>query len=134
MHDGTARNYAGSASYCISQGGRLASIHNDAENEAITNLVKRTAYIGAESDGKGKWKWADGTTWWQPASGKTDGITGTSETRIAIKTDKKWHDWETGGANLGVVCAKGRVAVTTVKRAATTAGCTSLVAYYNVVK
>ena len=119
MYDGTTRNYADSASYCISQGGRLASIHNDAENEAVINLVKKTAYIGAESDGKGKWKWADGTTWWQPASGKTDGIRGTSETRIAIHTDDKWHDWFAGAATLSVVCAKAKPGCTSSLRTIT---------------
>ena len=70
------------------------------------NLAKTTSYLGAESDGNGNWKWADGTKWWQPAAGKHDGLQGTYETKIAMSTDNRWHDWTTGSATLGVVCAK----------------------------
>ena len=104
-YDGTKRNYADQVKYCKSQGGNAASIHNDAENNAVIKLVKQTAFLGAESDGKGKWKWADGSKWWQPAKTQHDGIVGTGETKIALNTDKKWHDWGKGSDKLSVVCA-----------------------------
>ena len=105
--DETKRKYVDSVNYCQSLGSNIASIRNDKENDVISNLIKTVAYIGAESDGKGKWKWNDGTAWWQPAATKHDGIKGTDETKIAFKPgDKKWHDWEIGADNLGVVCAK----------------------------
>ena len=113
-YDSTARNYADSVSYCISQGAQIASIHSDAENTAVTKLIPnwRAAYIGAESDGRGNWKWNDGSSWWQPGSDKTDGIAGRGETRIGINcphcnNDRKWHDWSTGDDKLGVICASG---------------------------
>ena len=93
--------------YCKAQKGNIASVHNNQENDALIKLAKATAFLGAESDGKGKWKWNDGTAWWQPAATKHDGIKGTDETKIAFNPgDKKWHDWEIGADNLGVVCAK----------------------------
>ena len=69
------------------------------------SLMKTPAYIGAESDGKGNWKWNDGSKWWQPDNSKHDGIGGRTETKIALNTDKKWHDWFTGDYKLGVLCA-----------------------------
>merc|ERR1712193_233845 len=33
------------------------------------------------------------------------GIVGTGETKIAINTDKKWHDWGKGSDKLSVICA-----------------------------
>merc|ERR1712048_645769 len=105
-YDGTKRNFADSEKYCKSQGGNTASIHNNAENAAAIKLAKQTAFIGAESDGKGKWKWSDGSKWWQPKGTQHDGIVGKSETKIAISSsDKKWHDWGKGSDKLSVICA-----------------------------
>lgn len=104
-----SRNYAASKVYCVSQGGRVASLHNNAENSAIIRITSGLAYIGAESDGRGRWRWEDGTPWWQPASHQHDGIRGTSETKIAYHPpDRKWHDWATGGTNMGVICARNK--------------------------
>ena len=96
-------------SYCTSQGAQIASIHSDTENAAATKLIPNGvgAYIGAESDGTGNWKWRDGTTWWQPKD--HGGLEGRGETRIAIncphcKNDRKWHDWANGEAQHGVLC------------------------------
>merc|ERR1739848_908302 len=105
-YDGNKRNYANSVNYCKSQGGNIATVYNNQENDALIQITKATAYIGAESDGKGNWKWIDGSKWWQPAGTQHDGIQGTGETKIAIHTDKKWHDWATGDAALSVLCAK----------------------------
>ena len=84
----------------------MASIHSDKQNEAVMKIVKTTSYLAAESDGKGNWKWNDGSKWWQPASNKHDGLQGKGETRIAMVTDKRWHDWGTGSATLGAICAR----------------------------
>ena len=91
--------------YCKKEGGAIASIHSDKENAVVMTLANTVAYIGAESDGQGNWKWNDGSRWWQPAPEKHDGIQGITETRIAVDTDNKWHDWATGGETLGVICA-----------------------------
>ena len=92
-------------SYCKSQGGNIATVYNNEENNALIQITKATAYIGAESDGKGNWKWIDGSKWWQPAGTQHDGIVGRGETKIALHTDKKWHDWGVGADKLGVLCA-----------------------------
>ena len=106
-YDAGKRNYWSSLGYCKSQGGNIASIHNDAENDIVINLAKEVAFLGAQSDGKGNWKWDDRTAWWQPASDKHDGLEGVDETKIAISNvDKKWHDWGKGFDKLGVVCSK----------------------------
>ena len=105
-YDGTKRNYADQVKYCKSQGGNAASIHSDAENDVAFKLVKAVTFIGAESDGKGNWKFADGSKWWQPAKTRHDGIGGTGETKIALNNgDKKWHDWGKGSDKLAVLCA-----------------------------
>ena len=105
-YDAGTRNYKDSVNYCKTQGGTIASIHSNQENAVVMTLAKTVAFIGAESDGKGNWKWNDGSKWWQPAGTKHDGIVGKGETKIALVTDKKWHDWGTGKDILGVWCAK----------------------------
>ena len=104
-YDAGKRNYKDSVNYCKTQGGTIASIHSNQENAVVMTLAKTVAFIGAESDGKGNWKWNDGSSWWQPATEKHDGIKGTGETRIAMNTDNRWHDWGTGSDALGVICA-----------------------------
>ena len=42
--------------------------------------------------------------WGDYSPPSTDGLPGISETKLAITVDGKWHDWQTGGALLGVVC------------------------------
>ena len=111
-YDAGKRNYKNSVRYCKSQGGNIASIHSNKENKVVMKLAKSVAFIGAESDGRGNWEWKDGTTWWEPADDKHDGIVGASETRIAMNTDNKWHDWGTGSDALGVICAKDLSTVT----------------------
>ena len=106
-YDATKRNYDDSVKHCTSQGAQIASIHNDEENNAVIKMqVVEAAYLGAESDGMGNWKWHDGTPWWNPGGGRSE-LKGVAETRIAleIKTHK-WYDWKKGEARLGVFCAK----------------------------
>ena len=118
------RNYADSVKYCKSQSGNIASIRNAAENNFALKLIKaRVTYIGAESDGKGNWRWNDGSKWWQPSktgpknpndddgivSRGHDGLVGRGETKITLNpVDKMWHDWGTGSEKLSVLCAKDR--------------------------
>ena len=45
--DSTQRNYADSVKYCKSQGMSIASIHSQAENDAVRKLLKTTSYLGA---------------------------------------------------------------------------------------
>ena len=92
--------------YCNDQGANIASIHSIEENRVAIDLAKDTAYIGAESDGNSVWQWNDGSKWWKPPTEMLDSIEGQAETRIVIRiSDKKWHDWNTGGDKLGVICA-----------------------------
>ena len=103
----TGRTYSDAVKYCQSLDANIASIHSNEENDALFKVIKGITWIGAESDGKGKWRWNDGTEWWQPSGGRTDGIRGTSETKIAlVNGDRKWHDWGRGTAKNGVMCAK----------------------------
>ena len=60
------------------------------------------AYIGATSDGKGNWKWIDNSPWWAYAN--NDALKGTTETKIAMKTNGYWNDWSVGDKDLGVIC------------------------------
>ena len=70
-------------------------------------MIKCTAYIGASSDGKGNWRYVDGSNWWSYSN--NDGLAGTSETKLAVGTNGRWNDWGTGDSLLGVVCqCKGR--------------------------
>ena len=99
------RTYDNSVKYCKSLGANIASIHNKQENDVVLSLATQS-YIGAESDGKGKWKWNDGTPWWQPNYEGTDGIYGFQETRIVVLTDRKWHDWGKGETLFSVICSQ----------------------------
>ena len=107
-YNAAERNYKDSVNYCKSQDGSIATIHSAKENGVVAKLAMTVAYIGAESDGQGHWKWSDGSKWWQPAQEDTDGLAGRSETRIAINPGdhNNWHDWGTGSDMLGVICAK----------------------------
>ena len=89
------RNYYDSVGYCTSQGGHIASIRSDEENKAVGQLIADDdAYIGAESDGKGNWKWIDGSSWWQPTYiAKLDG--GIDKRIFLRKTrwsEEKWSE------------------------------------------
>ena len=118
--------------YCKSQGGNIATVYNNQENDVLIQITKATAYIGAESDGKGNWKWIDGSKWWQPAGTQHDGIAGRGETKIAMNTDKKWHDWATGDAALGVLCAKD-LSGTVFVRCGVLHGCSDAILAYVIV-
>jgi len=99
------RSYAESVAWCKSQGMAIASIHNQQDNDKIRKLLKCRAYLGAESDGRGKWKWHDGTSWdFLPAA--HDGLAGKTETKAVFNTDGRWHDWAKGASRFGVVCQK----------------------------
>ena len=50
------------------------------------------------------WSWEDGTDWDAYDHSNTDGMINTGETKLAITTDGKWHDWGTGASSLHVVC------------------------------
>ena len=101
-YNGGSRNYQDSVKYCKSQGATIASIHSEKQNEVVIKLSKKVAYIGAESDGEGNWKWNDGSQWWQPKAHA--GLAGEEETKIALQNE--WHDWGNGNKDLGVICAK----------------------------
>ena len=78
----------------------------------MIKLVKQRAFIGAESDGKGNWKWNDGSKWWQPEAAANT-LQGKDEIRIIIDARNKheWHDWGDGTDKLCVVCSKDAVGV-----------------------
>jgi hypothetical protein len=99
--------------WCESKGGALASIHTEADNTKILDMLNgRSAWIGAlrvSGNGawtQGDWVWEDGSDWVNP-TWATDGLRSgkNSESRIAIHSDRVWHDWLHGHQTArGVVC------------------------------
>ena len=93
----STRDYAASVKYCASIGMTIASIHSQAENNAIKSMLRTTSYVGATEIGNGgtsakHWKWDDGTPW-DYINPSNDGLR-TSENRIAFSTgNPQWHDW-----------------------------------------
>ena len=86
------------------------SIHNEEEADAVRIIARDSAYIGAESDGKGNWKWTDGSKWYLVPRNARGGTAGIHETKMAI-TNQRWHDYGNGEKKLGVVCAMPKKAV-----------------------
>merc|ERR1712070_458047 len=90
-------------------GADIASIHSDAENQvALSIRVGGAAYIGAvetNDNGHGNmdgFMWSDGSTWDYTAP-LNDGLH-SSETRIALGSQNKWHDYGQGSHHLTAVC------------------------------
>ena len=81
----------------------IASFHSDQDFNDAKEKVKCNVYVGATSDGKGNWKWLDGSKWW--AYSNNDGLEGTRETCLVWRAvDNKWNDWGTGDDLVGVIC------------------------------
>jgi hypothetical protein len=102
--DDGRRNYADSEKFCQSKGATIASIHSQAENDAVRPLAKRTAYLGAKRNAQNKWEWVDGTKWDYTAP--QAGLTNTREKVIVFHSDGRWHDYGTGTHRFGVICRK----------------------------
>jgi len=101
--DCTKRNFQASQDYCKSKGMIIASFHSDQDFNDAKEKVKCNVYVGATSDGKGNWKWLDGSKWW--AYSNNDGLSGTRETCLVWRAvDNKWNDWGTGDDLVGVIC------------------------------
>ena len=101
--DCTKRNFQDSVDYCISKGWKIASFQSDDDVIEVKGNVKCDAYLGAISDGNGKWEWIDNSPWWAYAN--SDGLPGIRETKIVWRAvDNKWNDWGTGAALKGVIC------------------------------
>ena len=118
VSDDTPRNFADSVAYCESlpEGPyALASIHSQEEQDMVAQLMYNmtgpvkygwvVAYIGGMTEGDGVWYWYDGTPW-DFRSEVRDAMKGKGETRLAItdQTGGKWHDWNQGQTELGVIC------------------------------
>ncbi|XP_014022967.1 galactose-specific lectin nattectin-like [Salmo salar] len=61
-------DWADAESYCVAQGGNLASVHSENEHKFIQKLVKsqdpaeRYTWIGLyDTDKEGRWMWSDGS-------------------------------------------------------------------------
>merc|ERR1711962_457271 len=104
--DCTKRNFQASVDYCKSKGWTIASFQSDQDLNDAKEKVKKgrcNVYVGATSDGKGNWKWLDGSKWW--AYSNNDGLEGTRETCLVWRAvDNKWNDWGTGDDLVGVIC------------------------------
>eukprot|EP00040_Diaphanoeca_grandis_P031349 m.187450 g.187450 ORF g.187450 m.187450 type:complete len:330 (-) comp32306_c3_seq1:277-1266(-) len=96
-------------------GWQIASVHSDEEFKTTMAICNsdgaakgRVCYLGAYSDGRGDWRWEDGSLWdYVPDRDSSDGLNGIGETKIAINTnDEKWHDWSNGVATLASICRK----------------------------
>jgi len=105
-YNATARDYEGSVKYCDSKGLVVASIQSEDEQREAEELMRqhdgRGAYLGGTSDGRGEWKWTDGTPW-DAVNPENDGLRGKKETRLAMSRSGKWHDTD-GREKLGVLC------------------------------
>merc|ERR1711962_824698 len=104
--DCTKRNFQASQDYCKSKGWTIASFQSDQDFNDAKEKVKKgrcNVYVGATSDGKGNWKWLDGSKWWTYSN--NDGLEGTRETCLVWRAvDNKWNDWGTGDDLVGVIC------------------------------
>ena len=97
------RNFQDSMDYCTSRGCTISSFHSDDDINSVKDRITCKAYIGATSDGNGKWSYIDGTEWW--AYSQNDGLAGIDETKIVWNDDGTgWHDWKTGEDPQGVIC------------------------------
>ena len=97
------RNFQDSVDYCTNRGCTISSFHSDDDINSVVEKVTCKAYIGATSDGNGKWSYIDTTEWW--AYSQNDGLEGISETKIVWNDDGTgWHDWGTGDDLHGVIC------------------------------
>merc|ERR1740121_2987857 len=77
----------------------------DEQKEAEEMIRKQDgsgAYLGGTSNGRGEWKWTDGTPW-TAVNPENDGLLGRKETRLAMSSSGKWHDTD-GRVKLGVLC------------------------------
>jgi len=62
VHNGWEHSWAQAAQLCRSKGMRLASIHSEAENDFISDLVYDVAWIGLYDEGNDdKFRWSDET-------------------------------------------------------------------------
>ena len=105
MVDCEQRNFQDSVDYCTNRGCTISSFHSDDDINSVVEKVTCTAYIGATSDGNGKWSYIDTTEWW--AYSQNDGLEGIRETKIVWDnggTPPGWHDWGTGDDLHGVIC------------------------------
>lgn len=109
--------------WCEAHGGELASIHSSADNQAVIDILRGTsAWIGAlgtecpDHRAVCTWTWEDGTEWTHPQDLGIahDGLNHNNfrlhETRIALHSDRRWHDWVHGQSSKGVVCQRKAIA------------------------
>jgi len=105
-YNATARDYEDSVKYCDSKKLVIASIRSGDEQQEAEEMIREQhgtdAYLGGTSNGRGEWKWTDGTPW-DAVNPENDGLRGRSETRLAMSRSGKWHDTD-GRAKLGVLC------------------------------
>ena len=103
------RNFSESVRHCVAHGMTIASVHSQAENDAIVKLVmaqKSPAYLGATDTAKnGVWTWEDASLW-DYQSSKNSGLGSAKETHLVMYHSGVWHDWGKGEDKLGVVCRK----------------------------
>lgn len=105
--------------WCKAHGGELASIHSSEDNNAVIDIARgASVYIGAlgtqcpNANTLCTWTWEDGSVWNDPngVGIANDGLNHNNfrlhETRIALHSDRRWHDWVHGQSNKGVVCQR----------------------------
>jgi len=105
-YNSTARDYDDSVKYCDSKKLVIASIRSGDEQKEAEEMIRKQdgsgAYLGGTSNGRGEWKWTDGTPW-TAVNPENDGLLGRKETRLAMSSSGKWHDTD-GRVKLGVLC------------------------------
>jgi hypothetical protein len=119
------RTYVDSDAYCEALWMRVASVHSQAEHDAIGQLMGPTgsyAFLNAERLADDSWQWRDGTPWdfeaWEPGQPDNSG----DQEFLTIKwqpgTGVVWHDMPD---NNGVICEAASISaisgtVTTILR------------------
>ncbi len=99
-----AAAFAGTVSVPGFHNGYLATVHSEAENNVITNLLTLPAWLGGyqpegELDPNANWQWVTGEPWtytnWDPGQ-PNDNLGPGSEQYLVIYTSGMWHDYPNG--------------------------------------
>ena len=109
----TKKTWSGAKTYCVGQGGYSVTVHSQAENDFVVNLVNSNVWMGgSDIASEGTWIWEDGKAWasYQNfASGEpNNGAAGGEDCLEMVKgndNNGRWNDISCGYAKSSV-CKK----------------------------
>ena len=96
------KTWAEAEAYCQEEGGHLASVLSEDEQQEVEALAEGPVWLGAtDKEREGVWQWTDGSLWnytkWvltDATSGKRAGDRGTDNNcAIMLGSNKDWSDW-----------------------------------------